>query len=223
MADPQTTFAASRWTVLMITILTGVAGLATLGLGIHAFIWPLGEVLLPSALPTLVMILGTLVFVASFLGAFGAASEEKNVLKTYFAIGLALVIIQLVIAGVGLSGRGRIGPELEKSWDWNYKHRPAAIRNAEETHECCGFKNVTDRAYPKGVFNACLINADYGFTRECKPILVEEFRERQYALGVGGLVLAILQGASLVPTYYLFHRLSYGDGSAAERTRLLPN
>ncbi|KAJ3050760.1 cd63 antigen [Rhizophlyctis rosea] len=223
MPSEATAFSASRWTVFTITLLTGIAGLTTLALGIHAFIWPLGEALLPSALPTLVIILGALVFCASFLGAVGAVTEEKHVLKTYFAIGLALVIIQAVVAGVGLSGRGHIRGELEKSWNDNWQKHPAAIRNAEETYECCGFHNVTDRAYPKGFLDSCVINPDFAYTRSCEDVLVEEFRDRQYYLGVGGLVLAILQGASLIPTYYMFHRLDHPEGTAGERSRLLPN
>ncbi|KAJ3274457.1 hypothetical protein HK104_004088 [Borealophlyctis nickersoniae] len=115
----------------------------------------------------------------------------------------------------------QIEGQLEKSWEYNYHKHPAAIRNAEETYECCGLRNVTDRAYPKGALNACIINPDFMYTRSCLPILEDEFQSRQFMLGVGGLVLALVQGATLVPTWYLVQHLDEHTGNAGERARLL--
>jgi len=167
------------------------------------------------------MIMGALVFTSSFLGIFGAAVEEKRVISVYVAIATALVIVQIAIAVIGLSGMGNISAGLEKTWDYSYNHHPSVIRNAEETYECCGFRNFTDRAYPKSTLDACIINPDFGYHRSCFSVLHDEFNNRQYSLGVAGMVLAIVQGITLVPTFYMLRRLNGHVASAGERTRLL--
>jgi len=212
----DTDFEISKWGTLVTSFITAFSGLGLVGLGVYGLVNSLGPAFVPMTLPILAIVAGVLVFLLSIVGCFATVAEHKKIMWIYWSILLVVVIFQFFIGILALTTRGEmIESALDSRWDTLYDHKPRFIRDVEETYECCGLHNLTDRAWPKITVNVtentCSKNPDLGFQQACLGPVMDEWEGRQTILGIGVLVLASLQFLGLIPTYYFAARLPTPD------------
>ncbi|KAK9877361.1 hypothetical protein WA026_017758 [Henosepilachna vigintioctopunctata] len=144
--------------VFVVNFIFAVAGLALLILGCvfkFAYVNKLSTDTIPSALNVvsiLVIIVGSLVFVTSFLGCCGAIRNSVCMLRLYAAILLAFFIIQLTIgiyAFVKIKDsdfKNDVKEALDKSfqkYDSKNNQYKDAIDILQQSMECCGLYDAS--------------------------------------------------------------------------------
>lgn len=202
----STSVDAMRWFVIGVNILSAIAGIGLIGLGIYSWT-QINVTLASSATPITLIITGILVFIVSCFGLFGAISESRKILKIYFAILAILVVAQLAITITAFTSRHGVENTLNSAWQLAYEKHPRIIRDIEQEFSCCGFKNVTDRAIPKKQFDSCITNPYFGFETPCFEELKEAYIEKENFIGGVGTILALIQISSLIFTFILINHL----------------
>ncbi|KAI9219647.1 Tetraspanin family-domain-containing protein [Blastocladiella britannica] len=216
MYPPHLSAQGARWSVLLIASLTAASGILLIVLGILA----LGDsatTLGQRTIPTMMMILGALVFLISFLGVFGTISQSKGLLYG-FMVGLCLlVIMQLVVGIISLVNNSAVDSLLDAAWQKAYDTHPRVIRDVQEERGCCGFRYATDRAIPKTSPDACLRSIEFGYQVSCYRSLVKSYRHAQNLVGISSLIFSGIQILAIFMTYSLIHHLpelkTHGPGS----------
>jgi len=152
-------------------------------------------------IPVAIIILGIFVFLVSITGCCGAFAENKPILIVYFVILSILVIGQVTIMIVILVDRANTEITLDQAWQKAYDSRPSIIRDIEDEYSCCGLKNITDRAIPKGSPEAC--HNIFGYNRPCLDSLSHSYKKHRMTLGIWSFILAIIQILALISAYIL--------------------
>lgn len=176
---------------------------------------------------------GAVLFVLGFLGCYGAYSENKCALMTFFFILLLIFIAEIAAAVVALVYTTMaeqllellVVPAIKK--DYGYQPEFTQVWNTTmDTFKCCGFNNYTDfngsRFLEKNqVFPPyCCLNAN-GITEEpCTEKVAETmnvqgcFKQllhdvRTNAVTVGGVAagIAALELAAMIVSMYLYCNL----------------
>jgi len=188
--------------VIVLNILTALAGLALVVFGIYA-LYRSELVLYSKSVPVTLIVSGSIVFLISFVGCFGAEMEHRKTLMTYFGALLVVVLAQVIVTIYAFSNTDKIDNTVDKAWQRAYDHRPKAIRTIEDEFSCCGYRNVYDRAVP----NNCSESPSYGYDVSCYTQLTEAYRHNQTTIGVVGGLLGFLQILALLSTLALIHHL----------------
>ncbi|KAG9304089.1 hypothetical protein G9A89_005999 [Geosiphon pyriformis] len=197
---------AGRTFVILTNTLTLIAGLILVGIGIYGIASP-DVRLYSNIIPLATIIVGVLVFLISIVGCCGAVWENRTVLKGYFIILLILVLLQLIVVIISLIDTQNIESILNKGWQTAYDKHPKVIRDIEDEYSCCGFKDVHDRAIPKRSPEACTESPWFGYKTSCYQSLYDSYKRHQTALGIWGIILAVIQVLALVFAFILIRRL----------------
>ncbi|KAL7753231.1 hypothetical protein RI367_001006 [Sorochytrium milnesiophthora] len=223
MAYPMSTH-ATKWAVFVVSLLTSLAGIVLIILGIYS-LNDATSLLASRTIPIVMMVVGSLVFLISFLGCFGTVTESRSILTVFFSCLLALVLVQVVFAVLALANKGNYENYLEDQWQGAYDKHPRVIRDIQEEYACCGFRFTTDRAYPKSSSDACLKSSEFGYQISCYRELSRRYRSSQTTLGVGAIAIAAVQLLSLLFTFMLIRMLPTAEQQErdllAEHRRLL--
>jgi len=156
--------------------------------------------LINSTLPIALIVLGVLVVICCFFGFFGACLENRKLLLGYFFIVLALFISQLIVGLVSYENRDGIGNQLKKGWDLTSDKDKIFLQ--KEFH-CCGFWNMTDTP---GSY--CSPNDLTG----CGAELISFWKNNFTILGVVGIVVSSIQGASILFSIILYFCIRCSSG-----------
>lgn len=218
------TRATTRIYVLVLNALTAVAGLVLLGLGVYTLIK--ADVLLYSkAIPITLIVAGGLTFLVSFVGCFGAASESRPILYSYFAVLLLLVITQAILGIVTIVNQDKIDNFLDSAWQDAYDRHPRVIRDIQNEFSCCGFRKPTDRSVPKTKPDSCQNSPYFGYDTPCFESLKEAYSSYQTALWIVGIFALLVQIGALVATWLLIDRIPTEEelerGYRSEHARLV--
>jgi hypothetical protein len=197
--------------VIVLNVVTALAGLSLIVFGIYA-LYRSELVLYSKSIPVTMIISGSLVFLISFVGCFGAEMEHRTTLMTYFGAFLLIVLAQVIVTIYAFSNTDKIDDTLDNAWQRAYEHRPKAIRTIEDEFSCCGYRNIYDRAVP----NNCSQSPSYGYETSCYTQLMEAYKNNQTTIGVVGGLLGFLQIVALLSTLALIHHLP----SDSQRDRL---
>ncbi|KAI9178794.1 hypothetical protein H9P43_005456 [Blastocladiella emersonii ATCC 22665] len=222
MAHPHLSVASTKWAVFAVATLTALTGLVLIVLGVYT-LSDTTSVLGQRSLSVLMLVVGSLVFLVSFLGTFGVVTESRTTLYAFLIGLIALVAVQIVLGVVALANQGAVDSLLDDAWQNAYDHHPRVIRDLQEERGCCGFRYTTDRAVPKTTPDACLKSVEFGYQVSCYRTLVGGYRRLQNVIGTSSIILAGIQLVAVFLTYLLIHNITpkHDDGSAAERQRLL--
>jgi uncharacterized membrane protein YsdA (DUF1294 family) len=208
---------STKWAVFAISMMTSLAGVALLILGIYALsdtTTTLGN----RTIPEMLLILGCLVFLVSFLGCFGTLMEHRTILWGFIVGLIVLVSVQLVLSILALSNKGAVDTLMDDAWQRAWDHHPRILRDVQEEFGCCGFRYTTDRAIPKSSPDACLKSIEFGYQTSCYRTLIKRYNGIQTTLGVVGLVLSAIQLFAVFLSWILAHHLPSKDGQFAPRT-----
>ncbi|XP_055296812.1 CD63 antigen-like isoform X2 [Sitodiplosis mosellana] len=100
----------------------------------------------PLSLGIVLVVIGAIIMIVTFLGCFGAISDNKCMLLT-FAILLSLI----VAAQVGVTAYGAVRIDLPKRLtsvivgsQWNQQSHKSLIDWCQKEFECCGYRNYND-------------------------------------------------------------------------------
>lgn len=202
----STSVDAMRWFVIGVNILTAIAGIGLIGLGIYSGS-QINVTLASKATPITLIITGVLVFAVSCVGLFGAITENRKILKMYFTTLAILVVAQLAFTITAFTSRHGVENTLESAWQLAYEKHPRIIRDIEQEFSCCGFKNITDRAIPKKKLDSCITNPYFGYDTPCFEELKEAYIENENIIGGVGAILALIQISALIFTFILINHL----------------
>nr|CAG8527466.1 5325_t:CDS:2 [Entrophospora candida] len=200
------TVETGRAIVILANTLSSISALILIGASIYGMIAT--DVHFASyAIPLASFILGLFVLLVSMVGCCGAVIEHKQVLIAYFIILTVLIIAQVNIAIIMFSNARNVENILDKAWDKAYVDQPGLIRDIEHKYFCCGFRNTKDRAIPKSSPDACEKNPWFGYDQSCLASLTNVYKSNQTALGILGLILAIVQVLALLASFILLKSL----------------
>ncbi|KAL1922106.1 uncharacterized protein VTP21DRAFT_10748 [Calcarisporiella thermophila] len=195
---------AMKFFVLVVNVLTSLAGLALVILGLVIYLRS-DIALYSKTTPIALMILGAVVFVVSFMGCLGAMGELRSVLIIYFSLLLLLVLVQLFITILAFTPK--IDDAIDAAWQKAYDSDSKLLRDIENEYSCCGLRNVTDRAVPKRAPDACVTSPYFGYDQPCYRQLRKAYKRNGEAIAIGGLVLAVVQILSLMCAGMLISRI----------------
>ncbi|KAK9707685.1 hypothetical protein K7432_010037 [Basidiobolus ranarum] len=215
---------ALRFILMGLNVLGAISGIMFIGMGLYS--WT--ETAFASKAIVITMIAtGAFVFVLSFVGGTGAFLESRKTLLLYFVPLAALVTTQIVLAIVAYSNRHNVDGYLDKAWQKAYDHHPKAIRDIEEQYNCCGYRDVLDRAYPKNKKDSCISSPFYGYDQACYDALSAAVVEHQGSLASTGIALVVVQLLGLITAFllisYLPNENERDEELLAEHRRLVNN
>ncbi|KAJ3008284.1 Leukocyte surface antigen cd53 [Thoreauomyces humboldtii] len=209
-------FMLTKNLLLFINFLSLLAGLILIGAGAY-----LGTISGPSTsalinfggtIANAAIAVGVIVTVVSFLGCFGAANEKGMLLKTYFALLIVLVVLEISVGIAAYAKRTSIEDSLGSAWTSAYlanstaEHR--ALVNVETTFSCCGFGSVVDMPVPSDCVELL------GFTEGCAAAVKGNLNGSLGAIGAGGVVIGVIELVGLVFSAVLFRRISQREQAA---------
>ncbi|KAJ3362612.1 hypothetical protein GGF32_005852 [Allomyces javanicus] len=212
---------STRWAVFIISMLTALAGIVLIVLGIYTLndtTTTLGS----RTIPVMMLVLGCLIFLVSFLGAFGTISENHAILYAFMIGLLALVGIQIVIAVIALANKGAVDSLMDEAWQKAYDEHPRVLRDVQEEYGCCGFRYTTDRAIPKSTPDACLKSVEFGYQVSCYRALIGGYKNIQTIVGAAGIILSAIQLIGVFLTYLLIRNLPAKDEQHEQHRYLHP-
>ncbi|CAG8485325.1 1390_t:CDS:2 [Dentiscutata heterogama] len=172
---------AGRLIVILTNTLTTIVGFILIVLGLYELASP-DVSLYSNAIPLDTIIFGIIILLISITGCCGGVAESKPVLWAVENV-------------------------LDTWWQFAYTDNPRIIRDIEDKYSCCGFRNVTDRAIPKKSPDACTKSSWFGYDKPCLAVLTQAYRHHQTALGVWGIILALIQILALISAYVLIANL----------------
>ncbi|CAG8625402.1 18852_t:CDS:2 [Dentiscutata erythropus] len=197
---------AGRLIVILTNTLTTIVGFILIVLGLYELASP-DVSLYSNAIPLATIIFGIVILLISITGCCGGVAESKPVLWAYFIVLLILIVLQVIVAIVTLIDTQNVERVLDTWWQAAYTDNPRIIRDIEDKYSCCGFRNVTDRAIPKKSPDACTKSTWFGYDKPCLTVLTQAYRHHQTALGVWGIILALIQILALISAYVLIANL----------------
>jgi len=180
-------------TLISLNVLFLIVGILAIAIGAYS-VKKLHTIssLINSTMPIALIVIGVLVVICCIFGFFGACLENRKLLLVYFFIILALFISQLVIGLISYENRNGIGNQLRRGWELISDADKVGIQT--EFH-CCGFWNITDDPGSN-----CSPTDLIG----CGSELISFWKHNLTILGVVGIIVASIQGASIIFSIILY-------------------
>ncbi|KAI8922038.1 Tetraspanin family-domain-containing protein [Powellomyces hirtus] len=204
--------------LLFINFLSLLAGIIMIGASIYLGTSGGGSgglINLGGTVATAGIVIGVIVTIVSFLGCFGAANEKGMLLKTYFALLIILVILEISVGIAAYSKRTDIEGSLGQAWGSAYNanttasHR--ALMNVEMTFQCCGYSIVDGKHYLQ-VPEDCVTL--FGFTDACADAVKGNLSGSLGAIGGAGVVIGVIELIGLIFSAILFRKISQREQAA---------
>ena len=202
----------SKYMLVVLNFLNLLLGMAVLAVGIYGT--AVGSQLthlVSITAPILVLVLGGLLVLASVLGLYATFMENTKMLRTYFGMLSALLLVQVIVSAVAVARRQDVDLKIYDAWGRAYDHDQHLIQKLEKTYACCGFATLHDRPIPEN----CATDKEFGFTRPCREPLGHAARSSLKTLGWSGLWLGLLQGLVLLLTLAMYSDLLTGERDAS--------
>lgn len=145
-----------KLSLVVFNIIAVIIGLSLLGIGAYSK-YEYGEILAVSAstftsIPSMMMILGVLVFILGFLGCFGSFKENRPLLIIYTILLVLVLMGEIVAIIISLIYKGKINDSVSEGLESKIESYIAYNNNTkngdvddkeivdkiQETLECCG-------------------------------------------------------------------------------------
>ncbi|KAI8822880.1 Tetraspanin family-domain-containing protein [Fimicolochytrium jonesii] len=202
--------------LLFINFLSLLAGLILIGAGSYLLTssGPVaGDLLnLGRTVASAGIAIGVIVTIVSFLGCFGAANEKGMLLKTYFALLILLVILEISVGIAAYTKRNEIDSGIEGAWTTAYATNStgahSALVSVEMTFSCCGLRDVTDMAVPGNCEEL------FAYTRSCSEAVKGSLEGSLGAIGGAGVVIGVIELVGLAFSAILFRKIAQREQAA---------
>ncbi|KAH6569766.1 hypothetical protein BASA61_004660 [Batrachochytrium salamandrivorans] len=190
--------------LLLINFLSLLAGLILVGAGGYINTNSAEDIVgLSESIAVASIVIGCIVAIISFLGCFGAANEKGVLLKTYFALLLILVILEISIGAAAYAKRDEVSNSLDVAWHSSFSSgRNTTIAGIEKLLNCCGFSNVTDAAVSP------ICHPPSNITVSCSQQLTATLKGSLSTIGAAGLALGIVELVGLIFSVVLFRKIA---------------
>lgn len=139
------------------------------------------------------IVIGIIIAVVSFLGCFGAANEKGMLLKSYFALLILLVILELGVGFAAYGKRDTVESLLATTW-----HATAAGPNnasliqIENLFKCCGYETMNSSAVPLDC------QAVYHYTVPCKDQVTLALEGNLATIGGAAISIGVIEIVGLI-------------------------
>ncbi|KAJ3306695.1 hypothetical protein HDV03_004326 [Kappamyces sp. JEL0829] len=148
--------------------------------------------------------IGAIVSIISFLGCFGAANEKGLLLKTYFALLVVLIILEVSVGAAAYAKRNEIPAQLDDAWIYLAQDpvHNSTLLGIEKQFNCCGFSSTVNYAIPTNCEDV------YGFHISCQAKLEQSIEGSLNTIGGGGLAIGLIELVGLVFSVIMFRKIS---------------
>ncbi|KAJ3193253.1 hypothetical protein HK101_005152 [Irineochytrium annulatum] len=155
------------------------------------------------------IVVGCIVTIVSFLGCFGAANEKGMLLKTYFALLVFLVALELSVGIAAYVKRDAVSSMLETAWINSATANTTASQNAliqvETYFQCCGFHTVDSYAVPSNCAQL------HGFTTPCYQSVLTSLQSSLDTIGGCGIAMGVIELVGIIFSAVLFVKIAARD------------
>ncbi|KAJ3298898.1 cd63 antigen [Borealophlyctis nickersoniae] len=164
---------------------------------------------LSGTIATSAIIIGIIITIVSFFGCFGAANEKGMLLKTYFALLLVLVILEISLGAAAYAKKDEVDGLLENAWrDAYVNHQNGTILSIQNTFQCCGYRNTTDYAIP----DTCASDPSRQWTNRdpgpCRAIVQDTLKGSLNSIGGCGVAMGVIELIGLAFSVVLFRKIA---------------
>jgi len=150
--------------------------------------------------------IGVIVTIVSFLGCFGAANEKGMLLKTYFALLMILIILEIAIGAAAYTKKDQVEGLVESAWRDAFKSEAtrSSIRGVENMFNCCGYSTIHDAP---GSDN-CADRYKPDEPPSCRDLVIATLKGSLNSVGGVGIAMGIIQLIGLIFSAILFRRIA---------------
>ncbi|KAJ8329077.1 hypothetical protein BDV3_006272 [Batrachochytrium dendrobatidis] len=190
--------------LLLINFLSMLAGLILIGAGGYINTNSAEDIVgLSGSIAVASIVIGCIVTIISFLGCFGAANEKGVLLKTYFALLIILVILEISVGAAAYAKRDEMNTSIDIAWH-NAAQGPnnSTIVGIEKLFDCCGFYNTTDAV----VTPDCVLKTPN--STGCHDQLTATLKGSLSTIGAAGLALGLVELIGLIFSVVLFRKIA---------------
>ncbi|KAI9091012.1 Tetraspanin family-domain-containing protein [Phlyctochytrium arcticum] len=203
--------------LLLINFLSMLAGIILIGGGAYLTSTTGGSnslLNLGSTVAIAAIIIGIIVTIVSFFGCFGAANEKGMLLKTYFALLIILVVLEISVGIAAYAKRNTVEQALGEAWESAHKNNATMpILQLEITFGCCGFRNVTNYPVPSSP-NECATVLQLTEPIGCADAVRDSLQGKFSTIGAAGLVIGVIESVGLVFSAIMFRRIAAREQAA---------
>jgi hypothetical protein len=149
------------------------------------------------------IIIGVIISFVSFLGCFGAANEKGMLLKTYFAMLVILIILEISVGIAAYGQRDSVDSLIQTSWrQAATTNQNATLTQVQNLFNCCGYASVDDYPVP--------LDCAQRFSRSisCKDKIVESSKSSLNTIGGAGVAIGVIEIIGLLFSFVLFKRIA---------------
>lgn len=204
-----------KWLNVIFTIIFLIAGAGLIGAAAYVFATNGGvlanELSNLGPIAILVMVLGAIIFVVSFLGCCGSCTESRCCLNMYAIILFILIACEVAMGIYAFIHRGTVIEELtQKSWD---QMSQLSRNKIEDDFHCCGWGRYDADGF------CAMPNPKY--QPFCETIVVNWFHKSFFILAMSALGVGIVQIFGLVSSCCLSSSIKHAKKREHDRERLL--
>ncbi|KAI9033261.1 Tetraspanin/Peripherin [Hyaloraphidium curvatum] len=184
-----------------------LSGLALLGFGVVALFDSIRGLITENHIPAAFIVLGAIIAVVTGLGLLAVSASNRPVLLSFVVLFGILILAQVVLTVTAFSARRSVADLVDRSWTKAWKQSPRVIRDIQETFQCCGLKDTTDRAYPKSAPDACVRSPDFGYKDSCYDSVLHAVEKYQGGIIAAAVSVAVLQGLTFILAAILYSNM----------------
>ncbi|XP_072172271.1 tetraspanin-4-like [Diadema setosum] len=232
----------TKYLLVAFNVLFFLCGAVLLGTGAHLHIKEGPFMTLLPSMPfmnaaNILIIVGVIVLVVSFVGAYGAIKEHSCLLLSYFVVMLGVFILEVTAGGLGFAYRWQVAKYVAnelRAGGLNKYNAPgeAGLTKAwdrmQSTLGCCGVFNHTDwwtstaNYRPQQTPDSCCLFyapecgrdlASEKFVRGCKGAVIMELESKAHIMGIVAIIVAIFQLFGIGLAYSMWKRTSQAGGN----------
>jgi CD63 antigen len=204
-----------KWLNILFTMIFLLAGAILIGASAYVFATNGGvlanELSNLGPIAILVMVLGSIIFVVSFLGCCGSCQESRCLLNMYAIILFILIICEVSMGIYAFVHRGTVVDRLtQNSWD----KMPVASRNEiENDFKCCGWSRYDQ--------DGMCDSANHKYDPFCETLVINWFHKSFFILAMTALGVGIVQIFGLISSCCLSSSIKAAKNREHDREKLL--
>nr|XP_033774853.1 leukocyte surface antigen CD53 isoform X3 [Geotrypetes seraphini]XP_033774854.1 leukocyte surface antigen CD53 isoform X3 [Geotrypetes seraphini] len=202
-----------KYTLFFFNLLFWMCGCTILGFGIYFMINNHFTELFPNipslSLSNVLIVIGSIVMVVSFLGCMGAIKENKCLLMSFFSLLLFILLTEVALAVLLFVYEEKLDALIEQQLNSSLQEHIG--KNASDTSiwgriqeklKCCGVKKVED--WKQSVPKSCEETPGHYFKEGCYSKVKAWFESNFIHVGITTIIISIIQvlGMSFSLTLY---------------------
>ncbi|XP_029429274.1 leukocyte surface antigen CD53 [Rhinatrema bivittatum] len=201
-----------KYVLFFFNLMFWICGCTILGFGIYFLINNNFAALLPS-IPSLsfgniLIVIGSVIMVVSFLGCMGAIKENKCLLMSFFSLLLIILLAEVILAVLLFVYEAKLDEYIEQQLQSSLQEHirknmtdMSIWDKIQEKLKCCGVRNATD--WGQSVPQSCQ-ESSQNFKTGCYVKVKDWFESNFIHVGITTISVSVIQvlGMSFALTLY---------------------